>query len=203
VHDCLLKVHIETVTRDKASFLECLHSRLPPSCRSQADPISFHVCLRAQNALQEFLVAVLRVQVKLANRDIFELFWWPPRVGYGFQERSRSEDDLLWHFINAWLACHPEWHVQVHGVSQDELVGGSGALAEHVWQRISVLIERDDVNEVDAADHGRGRVPCREGGPVLANERVMLLILSLKLSDLARTRLFGCRMDPERSTILR
>lgn len=51
------------------------------------------------------------VDVKLANSCVGELLGRPPGILDWLQKRSRADEDILRHFVYAWLTSHTNWHV--------------------------------------------------------------------------------------------
>ena len=183
IEDGLLQVQINAIAHDKAALVQTLNTRLLLGLSR------LHVGLGAEDSFQFGNVALLRVQIELTNDDILVLLGRPPSILDRLEKGPSAKRDLFRHFVDAWLACHSNGHVEVHGVPDHELIGGCGALAQNLRHRVGVLIQSEHVDQIEPTNHCRGWIALRESRHVLANHRVVLAVGRFKSFNLIWSRL--------------
>lgn len=63
---------------------------------------------------------LVRIEIKAPNGEVLELVKRPPGIWHFLKFVLGAEEKLLGHFVEAWLAAHPQRDVQGAWVSHDE-----------------------------------------------------------------------------------
>jgi len=127
---------------------------------------------------------LVRIEIKAPHGEVLELLKGPPGIWHFLKFVLGAEEELLGHFVEAWLTAHFQRDVQRAWVSNDELERSLCVLLQRLWNCVVVFLERNDINEIKTAHKTAGEITSWELWHVIAKVRsIELGVLLLKIID--------------------